>query len=186
MRKLIMWNMVTVDGYFEGPGHDLGWFVFDDELEKYILETQATADTLLFGRLTYEMMADYWPSAEGAIADFMNPARKVVASTTLDKVEWNNTALVKENVPEEISKLKEEAGKDIFLFGSANLASTLMRHGLFDEYRLGVNPVFLGRGTPLFKEGIDKQNLKLLETRPLQSGVVIHHYATASNQSGAS
>lgn len=177
MRKVIMWDMVSVDGYFEGPDHDLGWFVFEDELEEYILETQLTADTLLFGRVTYEMMAGYWPTAEGQIADFMNSVPKVVFSRTLDKANWNNTTLVKENAGEEVSKLKQQPGKNIFVFGSANFAETLMKHGLVDEYRIGINPVVLGSGTPLFKNGTDKLDLKVLQTRPLKSGVVILHYA---------
>jgi len=176
-----MWNMITLDGFFEGPGHDIAWFVFEDEIEKYILETQMSADTLLFGRVTYEMMAAYWPTAEGRIADFMNAARKVVASRTLDKASWNNTTFVKNNVSAEVSKLKQQPGKDIFLFGSANLASNLTRVGLIDEYRIAVNPVVLGSGTPLFKNGSDKLNLKLLETRPLKSGVVILHDEPARN-----
>jgi dihydrofolate reductase len=181
MRKLIMWNMITLDGFFEGPSHDIGWFVFDDELESYIHETQVSADTLLFGRVTYELMAGYWPTAEGRIADFMNSARKVVVSRTLDKAEWTNTTLLQENVPQEVARLKEQPGNDIFVFGSANLSSTLMSHGLFDEYRIAVNPLVLGRGTPLFQNGIDKLNLKRLETRPLNSGVVVLHYAPAGN-----
>ena len=127
------------------------------------------------------MMAAYWQSAEGPIADFMNSARKFVATRTLDKAEWNNTSLIRDNVPEGVARLKEESGKDIFVFGSANLSSTLMSQGLFDEYRIGVNPVVLGSGTSLFKNGSDKLNLKLLETRPLKSGVVVLHYAPARN-----
>jgi dihydrofolate reductase len=181
MRKLVMWNMVTLDGYFEGPNHDISWFVFEDELEKYILETQSSLDTLLFGRVTYEMMASYWPSAEGVIAEFMNSARKVVVSRTLDNVDWNNSTVVKDDVPARISKLKQESANDIFLFGSANLASSLMRDRLFDEYRIAVNPLVLGGGTRLFENSSDKANLKLLQTRPLESGVVILHYAPADN-----
>jgi len=181
MRKVIAWEMVTVDGYFEGPNRSIDWFVFDDELEKYILETQMAADTLLFGRVTYQMMADYWPSAEGRIADFMNAVPKVVFSRTLDKAEWNNTRLVKNNVPEEVATLKRQPGNDIFVYGSANFASTLARHGVIDEYRLGVNPVLLGSGTPLFNGGRDKLGLKLVETRPLKSGVVILHYEPVTN-----
>lgn len=181
MRRVIMWNMVTVDGYFEGPNRNIDWFLFDDELENYILETQASADTLLFGRVTYQLMADYWPSAEGRIADFMNAVPKIVFSKTLHKAEWKNTRLVKDNAPGEIAKLKQQPGKDIFLFGSANFASTLTQHGLIDEYRLGVNPVVLGSGTPLFESGRDKLGLKLLEARPLKSGIVILHYEPRSN-----
>ncbi len=176
MRKVIMWNMVTVDGFFEGPGRDISWFVFDDDLEKYILETQDEADTLIFGRVTYEMMASYWPAAEGRIADFMNKAHKVVFSRTLQRADWNNTTLLKDNVPADIAKLKAAQGGDIFLFGSADLASTLVEHDLIDEYRIGFNPLLLGTGTPLFKGGAGKLGLNLLETRPLKSGLVIIHY----------
>jgi dihydrofolate reductase len=178
--------MVTVDGFFEGPNRNIDWFVFDDELEKYILETQVNADTLLFGRVTYQLMADYWPSAEGRIADFMNAVPKVVVSKTLNKAEWNNTRLIRDNAPGKIAELKQQPGKDIFVFGSANLSSTLMQHGLIDEYRLGVNPIVLGSGTPLFNGGRSKLDLKLLETRPLKSGVVILHYQPASNSSPSS
>jgi dihydrofolate reductase len=172
-----MWNMVTLDGFFEGPNKgQIDWFLFDDELEKYIIESQMAADTLLFGRVTYEGMAAYWPTAEGRIADFMNNVLKVVFSRTLQSAGWNNTRLVNEHVPEEVSHLKQQPGGDIFLFGSANLASTLMQHGLIDEYRLGVNPIVLGGGTPLFKGSPDRLNLKLLESRILKSGLVILHY----------
>jgi dihydrofolate reductase len=176
MRKLIMWNMVTLDGMFEGPDRDISWFVFDDELEKYILETQLAADTLLFGRVTYELMAAYWPTAEGPIAKFMNSVKKIVLSRTLSKVDWANTTLVNDHAPEEIAKIKQKPGRDIFVFGSADFSQTLMRHGLVDEYRFGVNPVVLGQGTPFFKGGETQANLKLIETRPLNSGLVILHY----------
>jgi len=177
MRKLIMWNMVTVDGFFEGPGRDIGWFVFDQDLEKYIHETQERADTLIFGRVTYEMMASYWPSETGRIADFMNGIEKVVFSKTMTDAGWNNARLVRDGVAEEVSALKAREGGDIFLFGSADLAATLTEHGLIDEYRLGINPVILGGGTPLFRGGTSKLMLKLLESRTLKSGVVILHYA---------
>ena len=179
MRKLILWNMVTVNGLFEGPDRDISWFVFEDELENYIRETQASADTLLFGRVTYEMMASYWPSEEGWIADFMNGVEKVVFSRTLSKAEWTYTRLVKNRVREEVERLKNAPGKEIFAFGSADLSSTLIREGLVDEYRIAINPVVLGKGVPFFKEGQERLDLKLLEVRPLKSGVVILHYAPA-------
>jgi dihydrofolate reductase len=176
MRKLIAWNMVTLDGMFEGPNSDIGWFVFNDELEKYILETQAEADTLLFGRVTYQLMAGYWPTAEGTIAEFMNRVPKVVFSRTLFRADWANTTLISDNAPDEIAKIKQRPGGDIFVFGSADFSQTLMRHGLVDEYRFGINPVVLGHGTPFFKGGEQQTGLKLIETRPLNSGVVILHY----------
>lgn len=177
MRKLIIWDMVTVDGFFEGPDRDISWFVFEDELETYIRKTQENADTLIFGRATYEMMAAYWPSEQGWIADFMNGIEKVVFSRTLKSANWQNTKLFTGNVAEEVSKLKARDGGDIFVFGSADLTATLMQHGLIDEYHLGINPVILGTGTPLFKGGPNRIPLKHLETRTLKSGVVILHYA---------
>jgi dihydrofolate reductase len=182
MRKLIIWDMVTVDGFFEGPDRDISWFVFEEELENYIRETQEKADTLVFGRVTYELMAAYWPSEQGWIADFMNKIEKVVFSRTLKSADWNNTKLFNGNVAEEVSKLKTRDGGDIFVFGSADLTATLMEHCLIDEYHLGINPVILGRGTPLFKGGQNRIPLKHLETTTLKSGVVILHYAPESRQ----
>jgi dihydrofolate reductase len=182
VRKIVMWNMVTIDGFFSEPDGDLGWFVFDDELRKYIDDTQDEADTILFGRKTYQMMADYWPSAEGTIATFMNSVEKVVVSTTLDRAGWNNAKLVKDDVPEEMTKLKRRKGRDIRLIGSADLASTSIQHDLIDEYRLGINPVVLGRGVPLFKQGVSKLNLKLLHAQTLKSGVAILHYVPERKQ----
>lgn len=185
MRKLIAWDMVSLDGYFEGPDHDLSWFVFDDELERYVTDTQQDAGTLLFGRVTYQMMAAYWPHAEGRIADFMNRVEKVVFSRTLENVDWHNSRIVRDDVPDEVARIKAQPGGDIFVFGSADFTATLMRHNLIDEYRIGINPVLLGRGVPLFKEGPERAKLTLLEARPLQSGVVILHYAPAGSETAA-
>jgi dihydrofolate reductase len=177
MPKLILWDMISLDGFFEGPNKgDIDWFVFDDELEKYILETQSDVGTLVFGRNTYEMMAAYWPSAEGRIADFMNSVPKVVFTTTLQDAGWNNARLVKNNAREEVSRLKQGAGGDIFCFGSADFASTLINDGLVDEYRIGINPILLGSGVPFFKGSDSRRKLKLVDTKALKSGLVILHY----------
>jgi len=179
MRKLIMWNLVSLDGFFEGAkSWDLGWHesVWGDELERLSIDQLKSADMLLFGRVTYEGMAGYWPSAKGEVADRMNNIRKVVFSRTLEKASWNNTKLVKGNAAEEVAKLKEKNGKDLFIFGSANLSSTLMRHHLIDEYRLCLAPIVLGAGTPLFKASPETMKLKLIEARPLKSGGVILRY----------
>jgi dihydrofolate reductase len=180
MRRLIIWNMMSLDGFFAAPDRNLDWFVFDDELDGYIKKNQlASSDTLLFGRVTYEMMAAYWATAESETAGFMNGARKYVFSRTLDRAEWQRTTLVKDDAAKAVRALKQEPGKDIFVFGSADFAATLMQHRLVDEYRIGLNPVILGRGLPLFKEGIERVRLKLTLTRPLQSGVVVLHYQPA-------
>jgi dihydrofolate reductase len=179
MKRLIAWNMVTLDGFFSAPDGNLDWFVFDDELDKYIRETQPQADTLVFGRVTYQMMASYWPTAEGDTATFMNGAPKYVFSRTLDKVDWTNSILVKGDAVAEVAKLKQQPGKDIYVFGSADFSATLQRHGLIDEYRIGVNPVILGKGIPLFKESEARLKLELIHSRTLKSGVVIMHYEPA-------
>ncbi|HET8580009.1 MAG TPA: dihydrofolate reductase family protein [Nitrospiraceae bacterium] len=186
MRRLIMWNMVTLDGFFEGPKKwDIDWhnYVWGDELEQFSIEQSKSVGMLLFGRVTYEGMAGYWTTATGEVADFMNSIPKVVFSRTLDKAEWNNTRLVREHAVEEIAKLKQQPGKDLFVFGSADLSSTFTKHGLFDEYRLGLTPVVLGAGTPLFKPGPELR-MNLAETRLLKSGCVILRYETVPATGG--
>lgn len=179
MRKLIMWNLVTLDGFFEGPkSWDIDWHdvVWGEELEQLSLEQAQSIGMLLFGRVTYQGMASFWSSQKGEIADFMNKVPKVVFSRTLSKAEWNNTRLVKEKAEEEVVRLKKQSGKDLFIFGSANLSSTLTQAGLIDEYRLCVVPVLLGGGNPLFKTSPARLRMKLLEARPLKSGGVILRY----------
>jgi len=179
MRKLIIWNLVSLDGFFEGPkSWELDWHedVWGEELEGLSIEQLKSADMLLFGRMTYQGMASHWPSATGEVADMMNNIPKVVFSRTLDKPEWANTQLVKADAQDEVAKLKQQPGKDLFIFGSADLSSTFIRHGLIDEFRLGLAPVVLGGGNPLFKPGPDRLRMKLLEARPLKSGCVILRY----------
>jgi dihydrofolate reductase len=179
MRNVIMWNLVTLDGFFEGPkSWEIDWheYVWGDELERLSIEQARTAGMLLFGRVTYDGMASFWPSQKGEIADFMNSIPKIVFSKTLKRADWNNTRLVKENPEEEVAKLKGQPGKDLFIFGSANLSATLLRHGLIDEVRLGLTPVILGGGNPLFKASPKRLKMKLLDARPLKSGCVILRY----------
>jgi dihydrofolate reductase len=179
MRKVIMWNLVTLDGFFEGPkSWEIDWhdYVWGEELERLSLEQSKSIGMLLFGRVTYEGMAGYWQTQKGEIADFMNEVPKVVFSRTLSKAEWNHTRLVRDQAEEEITRLKKQPGKDLFIFGSANLSSTLTQAGLIDEYRLCVAPVVLGGGNPLFKASPARLRLKLLEARPLKSGGVILRY----------
>jgi len=182
MRKVIMWNLLTLDGFFEGPkSWDIDWLesVWGEELEQLSLDQSKEIGTLLFGRVTYEGMAAYWATAKGGIADFMNTVPKVVFSMTLERAEWNNTRLVKDDAAEEVAKLKQQPGKDLFIFGSADLSSSLMRSGLIDEYRLGLVPVVLGAGNPLFKVSPERLKLELVEARPLKSGVIILRYRPA-------
>jgi dihydrofolate reductase len=182
MRKVIVWNMVTLDGFFEGPKPwDIDWheYVWGKELEQFSLEQLREVGVLLFGRKTYEGMAAYWTKATGPIAGFMNELPKVVFSNTLEKAEWSNTRLVKGSAEDEVARLKRENGKDLFIFGSAELIDSLTKRGLVDEYRIGLNPLVLGGGAPMFKPSDERMRLKLLEARPMQSGVVLLRYARA-------
>lgn len=180
MAKLIMWNLMTLDGMVEGPNRDISWHedVWGEELEALSIEQLKAAGGLMFGRVTYELMANYWPTAAGEVADFMNASPKYVFSRTLTKSGWNNTQMLGADAPGTAARLKRESTKDIFLFGSADLASHLMPHRLIDEFRIAVNPIILGGGTPLFKPG-ERVKLKLLDSRALSSGVVILRYAPA-------
>lgn len=185
MRKLIMWNMVTLDGFFEGrKSWEIDWheYVWGEELEQLSLEQSKSIGALLFGRLTYQGMADYWSAEKGEIADFMNSIPKVVFSRTLEKADWKNSRLVKENAADEVVKLKQQPGKDLYIFGSANFSATMMERGLIDEYRLGLTPLVLGGGGSLFKQSPARMKMKLLEARPLKSGCVILRYEPERNQ----
>jgi dihydrofolate reductase len=182
MRRLIMWNLITLDGFFEGPSPwDLDWHneVWGDELEQLSLEQLRSADLLVFGRVTYQGMAAYWPAESGDIADFMNRIEKVVFSRTLETADWTNTRVIRELDPAEVRGLKEGGDGDMLVFGSAGLSAALMEAGLFDEYRLLVAPVVLGQGATLFGRGLASRRLQLLEARPFASGGVLLRYAPA-------
>ncbi len=181
MRNLIFQNMVSVDGYFEGPNRELDWHNVDGEFNDMAISFLDTVDTLVFGRVTYEMMASYWPSEHATtddpiVAGKMNSLRKVVFSRTLQNVSWSNSTLAKGSAPDEVRKLKQQPGKNITIFGSATLARTLIPQGLIDEYRIMVNPVILGAGRGLFDELGCKQKLKLVESRSYRSGNVLLVY----------
>jgi dihydrofolate reductase len=181
MRKVLFFMLTSLDGFFEGPKQDISWHHVDEEFNDFAIQQLQEFDLLLFGRVTYQMMASYWPT-EGAIHDDpivagkMNSIPKIVVSKTLDKVGWDNTRLVKDDVVEEIAKLKQQPGKDIAIFGSSDLTVSLAKHGLVDEYRIMLNPIFLGSGKRLL-EGIDQNlNLKLLKTRLFKNGNVLLYY----------
>lgn len=179
MRKLIMWNLITLDGYFEGAKNwDLPWHeqLWGEELERFSLDQLQSADILVFGRVTYEGMAQYWQTATGAVADYMNRLPKIVCSRTLQAAGWNNTRLVKRDAANELAKLKQHGNGDMFVFGSANLSKTLMDEKLFDEYRIGIAPVIHGSGRHLFSDGSRPDGLQLLEARPLSTGCLILRY----------
>ena len=179
MGKLIMWNIITLDGYFDGeknwelPYHEVVW---GPELERFSLDQLNSAAYLVFGRVTYEGMAAYWKTAQGEIADFMNKLPKIVCSRTLNSVDWNNSILIKENVANEIAKLKAKSNKDMYVFGSANLSETLIKENLIDEYRICIAPVIIGKGRYLFAKGLPERKLSLISSQPLMTGGVILKY----------
>lgn len=184
MRKLFSFNMVSLDGYFEGPNRNINWHHVDDEFNQFAIEQTSAVGTLLFGRVTYELMASYWPTPAATrddpiIAGLMNSLPKIVFSRMLQKAEWSNTRVVKDHIAEEITALKQQSGKDIALFGSANLLSTLIQMDLVDEHRIMINPVLLGSGTPLFKGIKAPHELKLMKTRTFDSGNVLLCYQLA-------
>ena len=181
MRNVFLFMMITLDGFFEGPNQEIDWHNVDEEFNEFAIHQLNDVDTLLFGRVTYQLMASYWPTQfakenDPIVADKMNTVPKMVFSKTLDKAEWNNSRLVKEHVAEEISKLKQQQGRDLAIFGSSTLAVSLLQMGFIDELRVMVNPVVLGSGKSLFNGTHDKLNLKLLKMKTFRSGNVLLYY----------
>ncbi len=189
MRKVIASEFVALDGVIENPS----WtFRFTgEEQQKFKFDELSASDALLLGRVTYEGFAAAWPNmmeqyegprrAElGEFAEMMNGYPKYVVSTTLEEpLEWNNSALIKGNVAEAVSNLKQQPGKDLLIFGSGDLLNALMQHDLIDEYRLMIFPVVVGSGKRLFGEGIDQTALKLVDAKSFGSGVVVLTYHSA-------
>ena len=176
--------LVSLDGFFEGPNREIDWHNVDEEFNEFAIDQLNSMDVLLFGRVTYELMASYWPTPaalrdDPIVAGKMNALPKIVVSKTLDKAEWNNTRLIKDHVAEEITKLKQQPGKDMAIFGSSDLAISLTGFGLIDEYRVMVNPVVLGSGKSLFQGIQDRLQLKLVKTKIFRSGNVLLYYEPA-------
>jgi dihydrofolate reductase len=192
MRKVVASIFVTVDGVVEDPGgaegFDLGGWSFkyggrsDDDLQ-HAGDLLRRSDALLLGRKTYEGFAQAWPSMTGGgwYADRMNSLPKYVATSTLDKAEWNNSTIVKGDVSKEVAKLKQQPGEDILIFGSAALVNGLLQHKLIDELRLLVHPVVLGRGKRLFAEG-SPVGLEAVEAKVFGSGIVLLVFKPAADK----
>jgi dihydrofolate reductase len=181
MNKIIVSNLVTVDGFIAGANGELDWFRADDEFLGYSRDLCRSISAILFGRRTYQMMAAYWPTDEALendpiVAERMNNLPKVVVSKTLSKPTWNNSRLVSDRVMEKVQELKDTADGDIAILGSGELVSSLLPHGLIDELRLFVHPVILGRGRPEYSGIADTIDLNFTRARPFQSGVVMLVY----------
>ena len=188
MRKIISLIHLSLDGFAAGPNDELDWIAYDEELEQDAHALHALTDAVIWGRRTYEGMASYWLTIPGNPAStpaeleharWLDGATKIVVSRTLERIDWNdthNTVLIKENVAEEINKIKQQPGKDVWFLGSTMLAQTFMQLDLIDEYRININPKVLGRGKPLFAGVTREIPLKLLESKTFKSGVVALRY----------
>jgi len=174
MRKIIVSTYATLDGVIENP-QNWSFDYFDEEAGKFAVTQLFAADTLLLGRETYQSFAEAWPdrSDEAGFADRINSMDKYVVSTTLtEPLEWGPATLIKDNVIEEVTKLKQQPGQDILIYGTGRLAHTLLEHGLLDEHRLWIVPIIWGSGKRIFEE-MDTTTLELVETKTLPSGTVI-------------
>lgn len=180
MRKVILFTNISLDGFIARTNGEIDWTIPDEELHRAAIDTLRDSDLCMFGRKTYQIMADYWPSAANNstipkymvdFANALNPMKKIVFSKTLENAGWN-TQILKEFDPEEIKRMKEEPGKDILIEG-ADIAQQFMQHDLIDGFRLVVHPVALGSGKPLFKQ---KMNLELIKSQVFKSGAVALYY----------
>jgi dihydrofolate reductase len=178
MRKVILSMNVSLDGYVATSNGSLDWAFanFDDDLIGSATEAMRRVDTMMVGRVNYLEQAAAWPNREGPLADILNDMTKVVFSKTLGQLEWQNSWLASGTPAEEIGRLKQQPGKDIFVAGGARFAQAMSKQGLIDEYRLVVHPAVLGKGMPLFVEPL---KLKLVNSSLLKSGVIVLHYQPA-------
>jgi dihydrofolate reductase len=187
MRSLIVFNHVSLDGYFVDRKGDMRWaHKQDPEWNEFVAGNARGGGVLLFGRVTYEMMAGYWPTPMAAqnspaVAERMNNLQKVVFSRTLDKASWKNTKLVKGDLATEVRKMKQESGEGLVIMGSGTIVSQLAQEGLIDEFQIVVCPIVIGSGRTLFDGVKEKLNLKLTKSRTFGNGNVYTCYEPASN-----
>jgi dihydrofolate reductase len=185
MRKIISFMHVSLDGFVAGPNGELNWAKVDEEIFDHVGKRISEGDTALYGRVTYQMMENYWPTAgnkpaatrhEMEHSKWYSKVHKVVLSKTMKDAGLTNTTIISDNIPESINKIKQQEGKEILLFGSPTAAHSLIQLNLIDGYWLFVNPIILGQGIPLFANIKDKIKLNLLNTRQFTSGVTELNY----------
>lgn len=181
MRKIVAGLFVSLDGVYEAPDQ---WHFpyFNDEMGNAVESQMAESDTMLLGRVTYQEFAGYWPNHSGddmELANFMNDTPKLVVSTTLDSLDWQNSTLIGGNVVEELTRLKQQPGKDISITGSGTLVRSLLRDGVLDELRLLVHPIVVGSGKRLFADGSDQVPLQLVDSKTFSTGVLYLTYQPA-------
>lgn len=177
MRRLVLFDMVSIDGFFEDAEGSIDWHTTDEEFNDFSVEQLNSIGMLLFGRVTYELMASYWPTAEDDpdVASRMNELPKAVVSNTLRGVTWENTELLTGEMAAQVRQLKQDPGGDIYVLGSGRLSDGLLGAGLVDEVRLMVAPVLLGAGRRLF-EPVTPVTWELLEARAFGNGNVLLRY----------
>jgi dihydrofolate reductase len=177
MRKVVAVEFVSVDGVMESP-EEWASSYSNDEMEEANASGMAASDAMLLGRVTYEQMAAFWSNQPGGtpMVDYINSVRKYVVSTTLEEVGWNNSTLIGGNVAEEITRLKQQPGKDIAVLGSGTLVRSLLRGNLLDELRLIMHPIVLGSGKRLFEDEEDRKDLELVDSKTFSTGVLYLTY----------
>jgi dihydrofolate reductase len=184
MPKLLVFNSVTLDGYFAGPNNEISWAHKDrqdQEWNDFVVGNASSGGVLMFGRITYQLMASYWPTnfasqRDPVVAQHMNDAQKVVFSRTLNEVSWKNTRLVKDDIVGEVRKMKEEPGPHIAIMGSGSIVKQLTDERLIDWYQIVVNPVALGAGRTMFDGVKNRLDLKLVQSRAFKNGNVLLTY----------
>ena len=181
MRKVLISEMVSLDGFFSRPDGNLDWHMVDAEFNEWAINQLNSVDTLIFGRKTYEGMAGWWPTPmaledDPVVTRKMNETQKVVFSRTLKTADWSHSRLVSADPAQEIERLKAEPGKDMVIFGSGQIVAALSRVGLIDEYRILTCPILLGRGVPMFSDPGRQVNLRLTSSRVFGSGVALNIY----------
>lgn len=186
MLRIVVFNMVSLDGYFVDGKGDMSWaHKRDAEWTAFASENASGNGVLLFGRVTYQLMASYWPTPMAfqnspAVAKGMNEMAKIVFSRTLDKVSWTNTKLMKGDLATEVRKLKDEEGPDMVILGSGSIVSQLAQHNLIDEYQMALSPILLGKGRTMFEGLGEKLSLKLTSSRAFGNGTVFACYRPAN------
>lgn len=185
MRKIIVSMHVTLDGFVAGPNGEMDWISFDDELFDFVENFTGKADTALYGRVTYQMMDSYWPTAaeqpnaskhDIAHSRWYKSVVKLVVSATMSGQDSPDTQFIGEDIAKQIEQIKQQAGKDILIFGSPSVVHYLTHKGLIDDYWLFVNPVLMGQGIPMFKDITERVKLNFLEAKTFACGVIGLHY----------
>lgn len=190
MRNLIFFMHTSLDGFVAGPNGEMNWIKVDEEIFDFVATMTNKADTALYGRVTYDMMQSYWPTAgeqpnaskhDKEHSAWYNKVPKIVLSKTISEEGLDNTTVISDQLTENINKIKKQDGKNIIIFGSPSASHSLMSHGLVDEFWLFVNPVLLGKGMPLFKDITEATKLKFVESKTFACGVIALHYETKRN-----